>query len=33
MATTIIDELRWRGLIYDQTDGVDELTAHHKITI
>jgi len=33
MATTIIDELRWRGLIYDQTDGVDELTAHHKITL
>ena len=33
MATTIIDELRWRGLIYDQTDGVDELTAHLKITL
>ena len=33
MATTIIDELRWRGLIYDQTDGVDELTAHRKITL
>ncbi len=33
MATTIIDELRWRGLIYDKTDGVDELVDHRKITL
>jgi len=33
MATTIIDELRWRGLVYDKTDGVDELVAQHKITL
>ena len=33
MATTILDELRWRGLIYDQTEGLDELVAHQKITL
>ena len=33
MATTIIDELRWRGLVYDKTDGVDELVAQRKITL
>ena len=33
MATTIIDELRWRGLIYDMTEGIDALTGHHKITL
>ncbi len=33
MATTIIDELRWRGLIYDKTEGVDELVSHQKITL
>ncbi len=33
MATTIIDELRWRGLIYDRTDGLDQLTATTKITL
>jgi tyrosyl-tRNA synthetase len=30
---TIIDELRWRGLVYDKTDGLDELTATEKITL
>jgi len=33
MATTIIDELRWRGLIYDKTEGLDELTSAGKITL
>lgn len=33
MATTIIDELRWRGLIYDRTDGVDELVSDRKIAL
>lgn len=33
MATTIIDELRWRGLIYDKTEGLDELTGTSKITL
>ncbi len=33
MSTNIIDELRWRGLIYDQTEGLDELTSNHKITL
>ena len=33
MATTIIEELRWRGLIYDKTEGLDELTSADKITL
>lgn len=33
MATTIIEELRWRGLIYDKTEGLDELTSGGKITL
>lgn len=33
MAITITDELRWRGLIYDRTDGIDELTGQQKITL
>ena len=33
MAMTIIDELRWRGLIYDKTEGLDELTGASKITL
>lgn len=33
MATTIIEELRWRGLIYDKTEGLDELTSANKITL
>lgn len=33
MATTIIDELRWRGLIYDKTENVDELVSKRKITL
>lgn len=30
---TIIDELRWRGLVYDVTEGLDDLVSHHKITL
>ena len=30
---TIIDELRWRGLVYDVTEGLDELVAREKITL
>jgi tyrosyl-tRNA synthetase len=33
MATTIIDELRWRGLVYDVTEGLDELVSRQKITL
>jgi len=33
MAMTITDELRWRGLIYDKTDGIDELAGQQKITL
>ncbi len=30
---TIIDELRWRGLIYDMTEGLNELTAADRLTL
>ena len=30
---TIIDELRWRGLVYDVTEGLDELVALSLIHI
>lgn len=33
MAMTIIDELRWRGLIYDKTEGLDDLLSEQKITL
>ncbi len=33
MATTIIDELRWRGLVYDVTEGLDDLVGREKITL
>jgi tyrosyl-tRNA synthetase len=33
MAMTIIDELGWRGLVYDLTDGVQELASREKITL
>ena len=33
MATTILDELRWRGLVYDQTEGLDELVSREKVTL
>ena len=27
---TIIDELRWRGLVYDVTEGLDELDVYKR---
>ncbi len=33
MAENIFDELQWRGLVYDQTDGARELLRQHKITL
>jgi tyrosyl-tRNA synthetase len=33
MAATIIDELGWRGLVYDHTDGVQELVSREKIVL
>ncbi len=30
---TIIDELRWRGLVYDKTEGLDELVGEQKLTL
>ena len=33
MATTITDELRWRGLIYDKTEEIDDLVSRQKITL
>lgn len=33
MATTIIDELRWRSLIYDKTEELDVLVGREKITL
>ena len=30
---TILDELRWRDLVYDLTDGVEELVSKQKITL
>ena len=31
--TTVFDELTWRGLVYDRTEGVPELLAKEKVTI
>lgn len=31
--TSIIDELRWRGLLYDSSEGVEELLARGPITL
>ncbi len=33
MAMTIIDELGWRGLIYNKTEGADDLLGGQKITL
>ncbi len=33
MTKNVFDELRWRGLIFDNTEGVDELLGKGKITI
>ncbi|WP_448542133.1 tyrosine--tRNA ligase [Roseiflexus sp.] len=31
--TTILDELRWRGLLYESSDGLDELLAQERVTL
>jgi tyrosyl-tRNA synthetase (EC 6.1.1.1) len=31
--TTILDELRWRGLLYESSDGLDELLARERVTL
>ena len=31
--TSITDELRWRGLIYDKTEEIDDLVSRQKITL
>jgi tyrosyl-tRNA synthetase len=33
MAKTAFDELKWRGLVYDCFEGVDELLGREKVTI
>jgi tyrosyl-tRNA synthetase len=33
MATNAFEELKWRGLVYDCFDGVDELLATEKVTM
>jgi tyrosyl-tRNA synthetase len=33
MATNAFDELKWRGLVYDCIDGVDELLATEAVTV
>ena len=33
MPMTILEELRWRGLVYDLTDGIADLAANSKITL
>ena len=33
MATNVFDELKWRGLVYDCVEGVDELLGREKVTV
>lgn len=33
MANTAFEELKWRGLVYDCFEGVDELLAREKVTV
>jgi len=33
MAKKAFDELKWRGLVYDSFDGVDELLTNEKVTL
>lgn len=33
MTTNAFEELRWRGLVYDHTEGVPDLLANEKITV
>ncbi len=32
-ASNILEELRWRGLVYDMTEGIEELVKKEKITL
>lgn len=33
MTKTIVDELRWRGLLYDMTEGLEDLVSKQKVTL
>lgn len=33
MSNNILEELRWRGLIYDQTEGIEALLKQQKVTL
>ena len=33
MNTSIYDELKWRGMIHDQIDGVEKLLSEKKVTL
>ena len=33
MATNVFDDLKWRGLVYDCIEGVDELLEREKVTV
>ena len=33
MATSAFDELKWRGLVYDCFEGVDDLLSREKVTV
>jgi hypothetical protein len=32
MAQSVFDELKWRGLIYDNTESAPEMLAHGQVT-
>ncbi|GAP12576.1 tyrosyl-tRNA synthetase [Longilinea arvoryzae] len=33
MSNSIFEELQWRGMVYDKTDGVQDLLAREKVTV
>ena len=33
MAANIFEELKWRGMVYDSTEGAQELLATQKVTL
>jgi hypothetical protein len=33
VTSNIFEELRWRGLIYDSTEGVEALVTKEKVTL
>lgn len=33
MSSSIYDELKWRGMVYDEIDGVEKLLAEKKVTL